>query len=373
MKVLFITYHYLDGVGGGVFASRAYINALAELSEEITLLCPVKNGCSPEGIAPKVKAIPVADDRSLISKGIGLLAGKSNRFRHLTEFADRDRFDTVVFDTSMVTHGLIHHFRKAGIKIITIHHNYQFEYFRDNSSPTLRIPTLFWSYQFEKEAVRDSDLNLTLTKEDAALLKQHYGTGRERFEVLGAFEYTRRSRVVLPDIEEPRFLITGNLSAPQTENSLLPWMDSFYPILKEVFPGSSLTIAGRAPSDRLLSATDKAGITMIPSPESMESVLSDAKYYICPTSLGGGIKLRVMDGLSHGLPVVCHRVSARGYDPFIDAGLVLPYCDQDSFRDALQRLSVNQFDRESIRAIYEKEFSFESGKQRMAKLLGIIS
>ena len=51
MKVLFVTYHYLHGHGGGIFASRGFINAFAALSDEMTLLYPVKreNGRGPVG------------------------------------------------------------------------------------------------------------------------------------------------------------------------------------------------------------------------------------------------------------------------------------------------------------------------------------
>lgn len=369
MKVLFITYHYLRGVGGSVFASRAYINAFAELADEMTLLCPVKEGYAPEGIHPKVTVIPVYDSRSRIEKGFDLLLGRSNRFRSHTHFADRARFDTVVFDTSMVTHGLIRHFKGQGIKVVTIHHNYQLEYFRDNAPVGLRLPTLFWSYLYEQEAVRNSDLNLTLTEADSALLRQHYGKGDEVFKTLGTFEFDRRQHPILPDVPEARFLITGNLSAPQTVDSLLPWFGTYYPVLKEVFPSSSLTIAGKSPSDKLMGAADQRGIKVIPSPVSMETVLSEARYYICPTSLGGGIKLRVMDGLSYGLPVVCHRVSARGYESFIEAGMVLVYHDPDSFRQALQKLADSSYLRKDIIELYEKEFSFDSGRQRLAELL----
>ena len=189
------------------------------------------------------------------------------------------------------------------------------------------------------------------------------------FATLGTFEYDRRQHPVLPDVPEARFLITGNLSTPQTEDSLLPWFGSFYPILKEVFPSSSLTIAGKSPSDKLMCAANQHGIKVVPSPVSMEAVLSEAKYYICPTSLGGGIKLRVMDGLSHGLPVVCHRVSARGYESFVKAGMVLVYHDPDSFRQALQKLADSSYLRKDIIELYEEEFSFNSGRQRLSRLL----
>ena len=44
MNVLFITHHYLHGNGGGVFASRAYINVIAEIADHVTLLYPDKEG-----------------------------------------------------------------------------------------------------------------------------------------------------------------------------------------------------------------------------------------------------------------------------------------------------------------------------------------
>lgn len=44
MRILYITHHYLSDNGGGTFASRAYINAFAEIADEMTLLYPVKEG-----------------------------------------------------------------------------------------------------------------------------------------------------------------------------------------------------------------------------------------------------------------------------------------------------------------------------------------
>lgn len=369
MKTLFITYHYLAGHGGGVFASRAYINAFAELSEEITLLCPIKDNHAPEGLNHKVHIVPVKNDRKRVRKGFDLLTGRSNRFVPYARLADNQRFDTVVFDTSMVTHGLIRHFKEQGIKVITIHHNYQFEYYQDNSSILTRLPTLFWSRRTEREAVRESDLNLTLTEADKVSLTRHYGTGKERLEVIGTFEYNRRKHPLYSPVNEQNFLITGNLSDAQTENSLLPWIKDYYPILKEIFPLASLTIAGKSPSTLLLNAARSSGITVIPSPESMDPILAKAKFFICPTALGGGLKLRVMDGLSHGLPVICHSVSARGYEAFIKAGMVLVYSDPDSFHQELRKLKSHDYDRNAVISLYESIFSFDSGKQRLSRIL----
>lgn len=372
MKTLFITYHYLHGKGGGVFASRAYINAFAELSDAMTLLYPMKVGAESESINPGVKSIPVWDNRSKMQKALGIFTGRTNRFRNIERFIEDERFDIVVFDTSLVVHGIIDYFREQGAKVVTIHHNYQYEYFRDNVGFPFRLPTLFWSKRFEAEAVRKSDLNLVLTEADKQSLIYHYGTGREQFGVLGAFEYERKEHPAFPKAVGTRFLITGDLSARQTEDSLLPWINSYYPLLKEVFPDASLTMAGRSPSAALIRKAEEQGIIVVGSPESMLPVLSQAKYYICPTSLGGGFKLRVMDGLSAGLPVLCHSVSARGYESFVKEGCLLIYDSPSSFRSQLERLKKLNVDRKDIQSMYEQSFSFDSGKKRLTRFLAML-
>ena len=372
MKTLFITHHYLGGNGGGVFASRAFINAFAELSDEMALLYPMKEGADPEHINPDVRSVPVWDERSKPQKVLDLLTGHSNRFEKVGQFIGDEHFDMVVFDTSLVVHGIIDHFKKQGAQVVTIHHNYQYEYFRDNTSFPIRLPVLFWSRRFESEAVRKSDLSLTLTEADKQLLQHHYGTGHEYFAVTGAFEYERRTIPSFPEINECRFLITGDLSARQTERSLLPWLEDYYPLLKDVFPEATLTLAGKSPSKALVQKAEGKGIDVISSPESMLPVLAEARYYICPTSLGGGLKLRVMDGLSAGLPVLCHQVSARGYEPFIESGLLLPYDNPSSFLVQLEKLKSLRVDKQQLIGRYKQLFSFESGKKRLAQFVTML-
>ena len=140
-------------------------------------------------------------------------------------------------------------------------------------------------------------------------------------------------------------------------------------MLKSIFPDSELTIAGRNPSPELGELCEKAGIRLIPSPVSMDPVMEEADCYICPTSLGGGLKLRVMDGLRWGLPVLAHKKSARGYEQFIEHGCMLQYEDLDSFRKALEKLSRLKLAKKDICALYDEIFSFRAGVERLDEIL----
>lgn len=376
MNTLFITHHYLSSNGGGSFASRAYINAFAELSSEMTLLYPVKDGEDLfEGINPKIKSIPVAYNIPKWKKLYHLLTGKVHRFFKVARtILNQDSFDIVVFDTSVVSYKLVELFKETGAKIIVIHHNYQYEYFRDNTSWWLKWPTLYWCKRYEEEAVRKADLNLTLTKQDIELLSKHYCNGdTSKFKLLGTFEY-KTSKPVEIDPSTPnlrRFVITGNLGAMQTKQSLVPWIREYYPILKEVFPDATLTIAGKDPDEGLTDLCKKNSINLIPNPETMDSILKNSDYYICPICFGGGLKLRVMDGLKWGLPIIAHKVSARGYDVFGIQESIFIYSNVSEYKQILYDLRKKQFQRQSIISQYYSIMCFQAGVDRLQTLLAL--
>jgi len=172
MKILFITHHYLSSNGGGSFASRAYINAFAEIADEITLLYPACEGQNLfDEINPKIMAIPVTYNIPKWRKLIYSIAGCVHRYYEAAnEFLTERKADIVVFDSCMVTFRLIKRFKAIGYKAVVIHHNYQYEYFRDNSRGPLKWITLFWCRKYEREAVCEADTNLTLTPQDVELL-----------------------------------------------------------------------------------------------------------------------------------------------------------------------------------------------------------
>ncbi len=375
MKLLFITHHYLTNNSGGAFASRAYINAFAEVADEMTLLYPVRDGQNLfVGINTKIETIPVAYGIPKWKKLIHLITGRVHRYYITAEkFLNERKVDIAVFDTSIVTYKLIRRFKALGCKTVVIHHNYQYEYFRDNTRGLLRWFTLYWCRKYEQEAVREADINLTLTSQDVDLLANNYNNGdKSKFKVLGTFEYCRKPLKPITDsVNQTRFVITGSLSSRQTYLSLESWIRDFYPLLKSVFSESTLTVAGKDPSAELVNICQSQGIRIIASPPNMDDILREADYYICPTSLGGGLKLRIMDGLQWGLPVITHAVSARGYDTFKDVGCLLAYSNKEEFTEALKRLKTTDFDKRQVQILYNSFFSFDAGVARVRFVLGI--
>lgn len=382
MKVLFITYHYLYGNGGGVYASRAFINAFAEIADEMTLVFPDKNIDIKEELNKKIEYYGISNTKPIITKVMRFLGGKIHKLDFKTlkkSILDKGKFDLIVFDTCMMG-DITKKMKLLGYKTLTIYHNVQIDYYRDNNrSLLLHILGLFgyWLKRNEKFALLYSDINLTLTESDARNLPLRYNISQNTsIRCIGCFEYKyyKLPKIDKNSYDRVTFIITGNLGSVQTEESLIPFLKAYFPVMESVSGKFKLIIAGQNPSKSLSQLCNRLGsIELIPNPVDMYSIISRADIYICPTFLGSGIKLRVMDGLKMGLPIIAHLCSAQGYEVFQTAGCLFSYTDIVSFKTALnQGLELNKdISRKKIIDLYQENFSFSSGVERIREIIPI--
>lgn len=377
-NILFITHHYLSGVGGSVFASRAFINVFSELFQgNMTLLYPASSSHGIEGIDHRVESIPVYDNSTKIQNRVNLLTGRVHRFRKsIINILSERKYDIVVFDNSRVSYKMIDIVHGYDTMVVTIHHNCELEYIRDNSSRLSRPFNLLWTKKYEGEAARKSDLSLVLTPEDKVLLIEKYRLqpkASKKIQIFGVFESECKKLPEIQVSQNPKpvkkFIITGNLGDVQSNRSILQWLKIYYPILMRVIPDVKLTIAGKNPTNELICQCGILGIELIPSPPSMQPLLERSDCYICPTSLGGGLKLRIMDGLKNGLPVITHAVSARGYHNFVAEGMVCPYSSEAEFISSCERIKSVNFSKKDIQNLYKRNFSFQSGLEKLRAIL----
>ena len=219
-----------------------------------------------------------------------------------------------------------------------------------------------------------SDINLFITEHDRKKMQERYNIDISKYSVLGCFSYKEHEETVIQDKmidrSNPVFVITGNLSSLQTEKSILNFLDEYYSSMLDILPCHKLLIAGKKPSDRLKNKIKQfASIELIDTPKDMSCVLLKADYYVSPTMLGSGLKLRMMDGLKYGLPVLAHCVSARGYECFEKKGYVVEYYDRKTFDAGITKLLNTSYDKNEICEEYVSVFSFKNGVGRLKSIL----
>lgn len=379
MKVLFISFHSPYGNGGGIYATRAYANAFSAVFNDVVMIHPNIMGESHDNrlIDPRIHIIAVPIARNVACKFYHRIRGEYNYFikKEYFSYIKKYKPDIVVYDNSHVSYKLIDVAKKFNAKTIVIHHNYEVDYVRDNTPFFLRQISLFWTRRIEKEAVLKSDINIFLTEHDLNIMKGIYPLNVRHAYVLGCFQY-RDVDIAAPYFTKatcaPTFIITGNLSTRQTDISVRSWILNYYPIMLHIFPKHKLIIAGKSPSKTMIKLCSRySQIELVSSPSDMSALIQIADYYICPTSMGSGLKMRIMDGLKYGLSVICHEVSSWGYEAFVNKGYMSVYSDSSSFEMAIRTIVAARYPRSSVMELYKQIFSFNSGVERLKKIMEI--
>lgn len=376
MKILIITRHYLDQNTGGPNVSKAYITALAELYNNSVLIYPEYAGRDTSMYLPlSIKKIPCYDSRSKIIKGLDIYRGRLHRFTSFVkEHLKQNTYDVIVIDHSLTAAELLNPIKNTNAKIITIHHNVEAEYVKDNMPSFLfSLPYVYYVKKAEKDSLMCSDLNLTLTNSDADYFVSKFKLSKDKVCTMGSFEMKGNKQKYdhnSIDLDKKIFVISGSMNFPQTEKALLNFLNVYFPVLQKEYPNAKLIITGRNPTNKIKQICSLYNsISLTANPDNIAEVIKKGSVYICPINTGSGIKLRVMDGLRLGLPVLAHSISAKGYESIQNSEFLFDYIDEESFLKSLKRIMSLSFKREEVYDAFQSYFGFEAGKSRLGDIL----
>jgi hypothetical protein len=377
-KVLFIATNNLFLRTGGGLATLAFFEAVRKIfQEDVDIILPKESICN--NISEKTAVFRVPSRKKILAI-IGLLFGRLHRYKnyvikHLKKF--RNIYKLCIINGGMYAGDMIDIIKFYNIKVIVIHHNFDREYHIDNKS----IASFYGIFSYyiirnERNAYKKADLNLFLTEADKRAFEKYYGVSNGLNNIIGVFEYLSLFVPLAKEVTLPyKLIITGSMDHNQTEYGIRNFYEVCYPIIKEYFSDIKIIISGRNPTDLILSIAEreKERIVVIANPENMEDVINLGAIYCCPTNIGGGLKLRIMDGLRQGLPIITHRISSRGYDGFFDKPYFRIYDDRETFRNGLEKLldlyKTGKVDHKQIQNDYNDYFNFAAGTKRLEKII----
>lgn len=363
--------------GGGSFASHAYCKAFSDIASGNIDICIFEDSIWPIDESIRVQTYYKVKQRSIIERSLSIFNGNIQRYSGFAKKLLANKaslYDFVVMNGSYEGGGLVDLFHRYGIKVITIHHNYDPEYAYDNMSiPVFRSLYKYYVFKLQKKAYLKSDLNLFLTNEDMQTCREKFGKTNAKASVVGVFDFKEPDIVQLSTQrrEVLTFIITGSLCTVQGVDGIKYFFNVLY---KHLPVNSKVIIAGRSPKDEVIKLCARhPNVELIPNPHNMMEVISTGDIYICPTRLGGGLKLRVMDGLKMGLPVITHFCSARGYDAFENSPFFKSFNTEDEFKCILNAMVENCYNnnisKKDVYECYIGAFSYKSGLERLKNIL----
>jgi glycosyltransferase involved in cell wall biosynthesis len=118
-----------------------------------------------------------------------------------------------------------------------------------------------------------------------------------------------------PAESAPRLVYVGHYPHYPNEDAVLYFCRKIWPAILKARPDARFFAVGSSPTPAVRSlARDVPGVTVTGTVDDVKPYLEGATVFVAPIRLGEGIKGKILEAFSCGLPVVATRRSLRGLD-----------------------------------------------------------
>ena len=293
--------------------------------------------------------------------------------RRLQALAERFRPEVVHFDTV----GLAPYARfLPSVPLVLNHHNIESQMMARRAqlerSWPLRQLLKLQARRLESLETRSAPWfrsHLTVSELDSDRLRAHVPAARTAVVPNGVdlefFGLLPAERQVVPR----SIVFAGGLTWYPNRTAVEWLLAEILPRLRARYPDASATIIGRDPPASLLEAAKRdPGLTFTGFVDDIRPHIARSAVYACPIFDGGGTRLKILDTLSQGIPLVATTMAVEGVG--IESGRhALLADDADSFAAAVGRLFDEPAQGRRLalagRELVERDFGWEAIGRRL--------
>ena len=112
----------------------------------------------------------------------------------------------------------------------------------------------------------------------------------------------------------PAMLFVGHLDYEPNIAAAEYLADRVLPLVRESFPAARLVIAGRFPTRGLRALATKPAIELVANPDDLSRLYARSHLAVVPLFSGGGTRIKILEAMAHGLPVIATPLAVEGLD-----------------------------------------------------------
>ncbi len=324
----------------------------------VTLVAFVRDTDKPEYIAhlktlcERVITVPIqrAASRDLVFLGKSLLSGqpwmmlrdeRPEMRTALAELAATSQFDIVHADQlNMGQYALPF---PSGRKVLDLHNALWVLYKRMSEAQSFTNPMKYllmrdWPLlkRYEAEMCRRFDAVTAVSEEDKAALIEA-GAPSDMTVIPIAVDLDSQPYIQRQP-KGPHIIHIGTMYWPANINAINWFLDAIYPLIKARLPEVRCTLIGARPPESIIErAKTDPSLTVTGYVDDPLPYLQDASMMIVPLKAGGGMRVKILNALAQGIPMVTTTVGCEGIAVTHDKDILI--ADEPSaFAEASLRL-----------------------------------
>ncbi|MBN9549952.1 MAG: glycosyltransferase [Alphaproteobacteria bacterium] len=163
----------------------------------------------------------------------------------------------------------------------------------------------------------------------------------------------------------PVILLVGHLGYEPNVDAAERLARIILPRIRARLPAARLVLAGRSPKPSVRALAGLDGVSLVDSPDDIRPLLAGAHLCVIPLAMGGGPRIKILEAMASGVPVIATPLAAEGLDLIdgedlllsdVDEGLAdlaIELCNDPTRMDALRarahRTAWSRFGPQAIR------------------------
>ncbi len=357
---------------------NAVFNLLKPMSKEneITLISFVHSSVNPDQAhllkkcCKTIVTIPLEDLKYRPNRLSKKIPHCMSQFSPLMEKAINDAlaqdfFDVVIVEGLSMAQYLTSKFN--GLSIYRAHDVEALKY-KSLSQRKKGLRTKIWRYlqylklkRYEIDIIKRFDLCITVSEHDRRVFRKWIqGVNIETVPIGISIEKYCPFR----NIPKKENLISfcGTLNYPPNVDGLLYFYKKVYPYIRQKCPHVQLRVIGRKPPLDVLALRFDKSVEITGEVADIKPFLADCSISVAPIRLGGGSKVKIIQSMAMGLPVVTTPHGIEGIDVIVGRDLLVGSTPREFAKMAISLLTdqelreaVSRSARETIIKKYNRE------------------
>lgn len=195
----------------------------------------------------------------------------------------------------------------------------------------LQWPRLAWA---ERRALARSAVSFVCSCKDEAYLRGTLGVPQVR-----AVPNSTRLPALMPLPSDPTFLFLGTFTYLPNRQAAQRLVASIWPRIRARAPAARLVVAGDG-SKGFGESRSAPGIEWRGFVPDLDALYRETRVVLCPISVGGGTRIKIIEAGAHARPVVSTTIGAEGLE-LAPEGEILLRDDDEAFAEACLALIEN--------------------------------
>lgn len=171
----------------------------------------------------------------------------------------------------------------------------------------------------EQRHLPEFDCLLVCSEKDRRVVQAKWRRSRVEVFANGADVNTACSE---PRDDGRTVVFLGAMNYQPNEDAVLFFVELVLPILRQRIPDARFVIAGKSPSAKVRALNNGKDVLVTGYAQDKAAVLSSCTVFVVPIRMGGGTRIKILEAMAAGVPVVSTTVGCEGIDATPDEAVV---------------------------------------------------